>query len=120
MSRIKQWRHLKRDALYQDRIDCLSFNAATLAASMILASQFIFFNLHYLIGGTLTVTALTSWLAQFCMNVVEWHRLKRCDIDGLCSALDAHFWLNRAFQFIYSGFLLWAVVLMYERATSSP
>ena len=120
MSHTRHWRHLKRDALYQDRIDRLSFHAATLAASMILASQFIFFNLHYVVGGTLTVTALLSWLAQFCVNVVEWRRLKRGDFVGLSSVLDAHFYLNRAFQFIYGAFLLWAVVLMYTRATSTP
>lgn len=108
------------ELMYFERIDCLSFNAYTQAASMMLAAQFIFFNLHYAIGSTLTVCALLSWLSQICINGAEYRYVKRRQTASLAYTLDVHFWLNRAFTVLYAPFLVWAVVLMYERATTPP
>lgn len=106
--------------MYYDRIDCLSFNGYTQGLSIILAAQFIFFNLHYAIGSTLTVCALLSWSGQIIINAVEYRQLKAQRTEALCRTLDVHFWLNRGFILLYMPFLVWAVVLMYERATSPP
>lgn len=115
-----QGRRKREVAAYQKRVLWLSFTANTQAVSIMLMSQFVFFNLHYAIGSTLTVCALLSWTSQLVINVIEWHRIKSGDMPGAQRALDAHFWLNRAFQLLYMPFIVWTVVLMYQRVLSAP
>lgn len=105
---------------YHERIECLTFNGNTQAVSIILAAQFIFFNLHYAIGSSLTVCALVSWLSQIAISATEFHFLRANALGRLNYTLDVHFWLNRAFTLLYIPFLVWAVILMYERATTPP
>lgn len=100
---------------YNERIECLCANANQLAAAMVVAAQFIYFNLHFVVGASLTVTALLSWTAQLLVSTIEWRALHARAYRRLNRALDAHFWLNRLFTLLYMPFLIWAVVLMIQR-----
>lgn len=103
---------------YHERIEALYYNGTIHALTIVLIAQFIFFNLHYVIGGTLTVLALVSVGAQVAISAAEWSYVQRSAVRRLHYTLGVHFWLNRGFLLLYVPFMLWAVVLMYERVHS--
>lgn len=102
---------------YQERISTLTHNANVYALSIILASQFIFFNLHYIIGATLTIIGLLSLIIQIIISIVEFTYLNQRSIVKLNRSLAGHFWVNHAITGLYIPFLIWTVVLMYQRAS---
>src|ERR1700748_1863460 len=100
---------------YHDRIEALYFNGSAQAFTVMLVAQFIFFNLHYVIGSTLTLVALLSLVGQIAISAAEWRRLQRNRRRELNYTLGVHFWLNRGFTVLYMPFIVWTIVLMYER-----
>lgn len=102
---------------YNDRISSLAHYANVYAMSIIIASQFIYFNLHYIIGATLTIIAVCSLLFQVVISSVEKRFLLARRLDRLNMALEWQFWMNHVFILGYIPFLLWAVSLMYQRST---
>lgn len=105
---------------YHDRIEALYFNASTQALTVMLLAQFIFFNLHYVIGSSLTMLALVSLLAQIFISAAEWRYLQRGAARRLNHTLGVHFWLNRGFTALYMPFIVWTIVLMFERQVTPP
>jgi hypothetical protein len=100
---------------YHERMECLWYNGSTQALTIILAAQLIYFNLHYVIGASLTVLSSLLWLIQVVMGFVERRLLHRRELHTLNTTLDVHYCINRAYVLLYAPFLVWTVVLMYER-----
>lgn len=105
-----------RSASYKPKeyIEQLWFYGCTQAVSMMLLAQVVYLNLHYIVGASLTIAALASFLAQQVMSVAEHVYLSKANHCGLAGALNAHFWLNRVFAVLFVPFVAWAVALMYE------
>ena len=105
---------------YHERIEALYFNGSTQAFTVMLLAQFIFFNLHYVVGSSLTMLALLSLISQIFISAAEWRYLQRGAQRRLNYTLGAHFWLNRGFTALYMPFIVWTIVLMFERQHASP
>jgi hypothetical protein len=102
---------------YEDRISNLSHYGNIYALSIILVSQFIFLNFHYILGATLTLIAIISLLYQMISSSVEYYYLHHFNIKKCELILKIHFYVNHVFILLYIPFLIWAVVLMYIKAS---
>jgi hypothetical protein len=113
---------------YEDLIDTRTRNGNLYALTVILISQVIFLNLHFILGATLTCLAMVSLVGQAVISSVALSELRSAtaaaatrppaDYRRLRSVLFAHFVFNHIIMIAFLPFLLWTVVLMYERAAT--
>lgn len=101
------------------QIVTLSFYPTTQAISFLLIAQVIYLNFHYVIGASLTVVALVSYLFQEVMAIAqslyyEGHRRSPM-VETL---LKIQFYVNRLFSMIFIGFMVWNIVYMYQNSIS--
>ncbi len=102
---------------YRDRIATLGQNTTVCAISILIVAQVIYFNLHFIVGATLTLVAILCLLCQVVITVVETIFLERRQLPALHRTFSVHFWLNHAFTLAYMPLVVWAVVIMYQRAS---
>lgn len=100
------------------QIITVSFYASAQAISFILIAQVIYLNFHYLIGASLTIVASLSLFFQNVMSLVqslyfEGHRLTKTGE----TLLKVQFYVNSCFTFAYVGFMIWAIVYMYQHSS---
>lgn len=99
------------------QIITISFYASAQAISFILIAQVIYLNFHYLVGASLTVAALLSLFFQVVMSIAqslyyEGHK-KSPTVETL---LKVQFYTNCVFTLVFIGFMIWAVVYMYQHS----
>lgn len=99
------------------QIVTLSFYPTTQAISFLLIAQVIYLNFHYVVGASLTVIALLSYLFQEVMAIAqslyyEGHRRSPM-VDTL---VKIQFYVNRVFAVVFIGFMIWNSVYMYQHA----
>lgn len=104
---------------YNERISLLSHNGKIYAFQIVLIAQFIYFNLRYVIGATLTLVAMGSIVGQIILGAIETNLLEKYDKKRLEYTLRVHYIFNDVINAIYLPFLLWTVVLMYQDARLS-
>jgi len=102
---------------YDGRISDLTHYANIYALSIILISQFIFLNFHFILGATLTLIAIICLLFQMICSTLEYYYLHDSNIEKCELILDIHFYINNVFVLLYIPFLIWAIVLMFIRGT---
>jgi hypothetical protein len=104
--------------LYDDRITTLSHMSNVYSISVLLAAQFIYLNLHFIIGATLTVLALLSTIINVIMCLLAYALLegRATDFVRLNRVLKAHFWIVHLYLLVYVPLFLWTAVIMYQRA----
>lgn len=104
---------------YVDRIALLTHNGKVYALSIILISQVIYLNLHYIIGAILSIIALVSLLSQIIIGPIEHYELARARIDRLERFLLVHFLINHLVIAAIIPLLIWTIVIMFQRASSA-
>jgi len=100
---------------YHARVSSLGHEPSVYAFSVIITGQFIFLNLHYVIGATLLLVAITSLLVQFAFAVAERAHLDQRRLRELERTLVTHYWVNQIFTLAYLPFFVWVAVIMYQR-----
>jgi|WetSurMetagenome_2_1015567.scaffolds.fasta_scaffold189402_1 hypothetical protein len=99
---------------YKNYSESLKHDATSYALTTIIAAQFIFFNLHYILGGILTILALIAITVQIILNIIEKVYIDRRTYKSLQTTLEYHFWINHIQTLLYIPFYIWAVVIMYQ------
>jgi hypothetical protein len=99
--------------LYLERSNQLSHTSILYALTILIGSQFIFFNLHYIIGGILTIISLMTIAIQVIFQTFEKIYLDKKNIFQLNKIWNIHFWINKIMLLINFPFLIWVVVLMF-------
>lgn len=105
---------------YRDELKGLSYFGYSFAFSALFIGQVIYINEHYIVGATLSVCALVAILLQFGTAVCAKWQLEQGRYSALHRTMNWHFWLNNLAILVYSGFVWWAVVIMYQRYASTP
>ena len=97
-------------------IATLTHNGNVYALTVILLSQFIFLNFHYIIGATLAAISVGSLIFQVIISSVEYYYLQKHHIDlhKLNLILSIHFWINHLIICLYIPFFIWTIVLMFQ------
>lgn len=100
------------------QIITVSFYASAQAISFILIAQVVYLNFHFVIGASLTVVAALSLLFQNVMALAqslyfEGHRMTKTGE----TLLKVQFYVNCVFTFVYVGFVIWAIVYMYQHSS---
>jgi hypothetical protein len=101
---------------YEERISSLSHYGNIYALSIIIVSQFIYANFHYILGATLTLIAIISLLFQMICSSVEYYYINHNDIEKCELTLTVHFYANHVFILLYIPFLIWTIVIMFSKA----
>lgn len=101
--------------LYEERGASLTYSGNAYAFNIIIIAQFIFLNFGYIIGALLTSICIGALIAQIVINSVETHYLDQGLFHKLNITLRVHYWFNHAFILLVLPFLVWTVVLMFEK-----
>lgn len=103
---------------YDTRISTLTHNGNVYALTILLIAQVIYFNLHYIIGASISSIALLSLATQIIISSVEQATLSVRKYARLDTILFAHFIVNHIFMASFIPFLVWTIVVMIQRATT--
>ena len=106
----------KEKLIYDQRISTLNHNGNVYAISIILLSQFVFLNFHYILGATLTLIAIISLIVQVTISLIEKYYLEINQYTNVTYILNFHFIINHIINLLYIPFLVWVMVLMYQHA----
>lgn len=104
---------------YRNRISLLTHNGNLYALTVLVISQVIFLNLHYIIGASLSVVSLCSLCFQIGISIAEERALTRNRLTRLDSLLYAHFIANHLVMALFVPFLIWTIVLMFQHQSAS-
>jgi hypothetical protein len=111
----------KRDYfLYEERGATLTYSGNIYALNFIVIAQVIFLNFGYIIGAIITTVAIVNLVLQVVLNAVETHYLDKQLYRQLNITLRAHYWVNHVSIILCLPFLIWTVVLMFERKNGAP
>lgn len=102
-----------------DHIEKITHYGNITAFTIIVASQFIYLNFHYIIGATLTIIGICSIIAQVILSMMEHYFLENKKLIYLKNTIDIHYWINRIVVAISIPFLIWVVVLMFQQQQNS-
>ena len=76
-------------------------------------------DLHYIPGGILTMISVLMMIAAFGFSVYEQWCFEKADLVTLYKARSAGLWTLRLLIFLEIPFLIWVIVLMFERANNT-
>lgn len=93
----------------------LGHNGNVYALSVLLIAQLIFLNLHYIIGALVSCICCFSLAFQAVINLTEMHALRNGLRQRLESLLLAHFVVNHLIMLSFIPFLIWTMVVMFQR-----
>ena len=102
---------------YEERITTLTYSGIIYALTVILAAQFIFLNLHFIIGAILTVISIVVLIIHMIMNTIEIIYLEKRQFKPLHQLFRGHQAVAHIFICIVIPFLIWACVLMFIKGT---
>lgn len=99
--------------LYNDRSTQLAHNSILYALTILVAAQFIFFNVHSVIGGIITIISVVTIMIQLIFQTFEKIYLDKKNISRLNEIWDIHFWINKIILIINIPFFIWVIVLLF-------
>lgn len=97
----------------------LTHNGNVYAMTMLVLSQVIYLNLHYIVGACIASLAIFSLMTQIFLSSLSQHALLAQKTERVKRLLYWHFVFNNLVMFIMLPFLIWTVVLMIRRAETT-
>ena len=97
----------------------VTYQAYSLALAILVLSQVIYLNLHYLIGVVVTCIVCLFIVVHVIINARELHALDKSDYHEFSRLYRAHQWIVHALMLTLVPFLIWVVVLMAQNHATS-
>lgn len=96
----------------RERISNLTHYGNLYCLTVILISQVIYLNFHFIVGATLSVIAISGLLFQVVISLLEYRYIKR--LETITLLFHIHFVVNHIIMLVFIPFVIWVIVLMFK------